>query len=39
VGRLRGWWAFGFTAYTLLRVLRGEYRKMSWLVYYLGHGG
>ncbi len=42
--------AFGFTAYTLLRVLRGEYRKVSWLVYvltalflarfyYLGHGG
>ena len=41
--------AFGFTAYTLLRVLRGESRKVSWLVYvltalflarfyYLGHG-
>jgi AGZA family xanthine/uracil permease-like MFS transporter len=42
--------AFGFTAYTLLRMLRGEFRKVSWLVYvltalflarfyYLGHGG
>lgn len=27
--------AFGFTAHTLLRVLRGEYRKVSWLVYLL----
>lgn len=27
--------AFGFTAYTLLRVLRGEFRKVSWLVYVL----
>ncbi len=27
--------AFGFTAYTLLRVLRGEFRKVNWLVYVL----
>lgn len=27
--------AFGFTAYTLLKVLRGEYRKVNWLVYLL----
>jgi AGZA family xanthine/uracil permease-like MFS transporter len=27
--------AFGFTVYTLLRVLRGEFRKVSWLVYVL----
>ena len=27
--------AFGFTAYTLLKVLRGESRKVSWLVYLL----
>ena len=42
--------AFGFTAYTLLKVLRGRYREVNWLVYaltalfiarfvYLGHGG
>jgi AGZA family xanthine/uracil permease-like MFS transporter len=41
--------AFGFTAYTLLKVLRGRYRDVNWLVYaltalfiarfvYLGHG-
>jgi AGZA family xanthine/uracil permease-like MFS transporter len=27
--------AFGFIAYTLLRVCRGEYRRVSWLVYLL----
>ena len=27
--------AFGFTAYTLLKVLRGEFRKVNWLVYLL----
>lgn len=27
--------AFGFTAHTLLRVLRGEFRKVNWLVYLL----
>lgn len=27
--------AFGFTAYTLLRLLRGEWRKVSWLMYVL----
>ena len=27
--------AFGFTAYTLLKVLRGEFRKVHWLVYLL----
>ena len=27
--------AFGFTAYTLLRILRGEFRKVNWLVYVL----
>ncbi len=27
--------AFGFTAYTLLKVLRGEFRTVSWLVYIL----
>jgi AGZA family xanthine/uracil permease-like MFS transporter len=27
--------AFGFTAYTLLMVLRGEFRQVSWLVYLL----
>jgi len=42
--------AFGFTGYTLLKVLRGQFRQVSWLVYvltvlflarfyYLGHGG
>ncbi len=27
--------AFGFTAYTLLRVLSGDWRKVNWLVYLL----
>ena len=27
--------AFGFTAYALLRILRGEFRKTHWLVYLL----
>ena len=27
--------AFGFTAYTLLKVLRGQYREVNWLVYAL----
>jgi AGZA family xanthine/uracil permease-like MFS transporter len=27
--------AFGFTSYTLLRVLRGEGREVNWLVYVL----
>ena len=27
--------AFGFTAHTLLKVLRGEFRKVNWLVYVL----
>jgi len=27
--------AFGFTAYTLLKVARGEFRSVSWLVYAL----
>jgi AGZA family xanthine/uracil permease-like MFS transporter len=27
--------AFGFTAYTLLKVLRGQYRDVNWLVYGL----
>lgn len=27
--------AFGFTAYTLLKVLRGQYRDVNWLVYVL----
>lgn len=27
--------AFGFTAYTLLRVLRGEFRQVNWFVYVL----
>jgi AGZA family xanthine/uracil permease-like MFS transporter len=27
--------AFGFTAYTLLKVLHGEFRKVNWLVYLL----
>lgn len=27
--------AFGFTAYTILRVAKGEYRKVNWLVYVL----
>jgi len=27
--------AFGFVAFTLLKVIRGEYRGVSWLVYVL----
>jgi len=27
--------AFGFTAYTLLRVLRGQFRRVNWFVYVL----
>ncbi|MDZ4796879.1 MAG: NCS2 family permease [Bryobacteraceae bacterium] len=27
--------AFGFTAYTLLRVLRGEFSKLNWFMYIL----
>ena len=27
--------AFGFTAWTLLAILRGEYRRIHWLVYVL----
>lgn len=27
--------AFGFTAYVLLRVLKGEFRKVNWVVYLL----
>jgi AGZA family xanthine/uracil permease-like MFS transporter len=27
--------AFGFTAYTVLRVIRGEWRKVNWLMYVL----
>ena len=27
--------AFGFTSYTLLKVLAGEYRKVNWFVYLL----
>ncbi|HTR38858.1 MAG TPA: NCS2 family permease [Bryobacteraceae bacterium] len=27
--------AFGFTAYTVLKIARGEYRSVSWLVYAL----
>ena len=27
--------AFGFTAYTLMKVLRGKYRQVSWVVYVL----
>jgi AGZA family xanthine/uracil permease-like MFS transporter len=27
--------AFGFVSYTLLRVFRGEFRRVSWLVYVL----
>jgi AGZA family xanthine/uracil permease-like MFS transporter len=27
--------AFGFTSYTLLKVLHGEFRKVNWLVYLL----
>lgn len=27
--------AFGFTAYTLVHVLRGEFRRITWLMYAL----
>ena len=27
--------AFGFIAYTLLKVLRGRFREVSWMVYVL----
>ena len=27
--------AFGFTSYTLMRVLRGEFTKVNWFVYLL----
>jgi AGZA family xanthine/uracil permease-like MFS transporter len=27
--------AFGFTSYTLMRLLRGEFRQVNWLVYVL----
>ena len=27
--------AFGFTAYTLLKVARGQFRDVNWLVYAL----
>jgi adenine/guanine/hypoxanthine permease len=27
--------AFGFTAYTLLKVLRGKFRQVNWFVYAL----
>ena len=27
--------AFGFCAYTLLRIARGEFRKVGWMVYVL----
>lgn len=27
--------AFGFTAYTVMRVIRGEFRQINWLVYLL----
>jgi AGZA family xanthine/uracil permease-like MFS transporter len=27
--------AFGFVSYTFLRVIRGEFRKVNWLVYVL----
>ena len=27
--------AFGFTSYTLLRMIRGQFRQVSWLVYLL----
>ena len=28
-------WAFGFTAYTLLKVLAGKFRQVNWFVYLL----
>ena len=27
--------AFGFTAYTLLKILRGKFRQVNWFVYVL----
>jgi len=27
--------AFGFTAYTLMRMIRGEFREINWVVYAL----
>jgi AGZA family xanthine/uracil permease-like MFS transporter len=27
--------AFGFTAYTLIRICRGEFRQVNWMVYLL----
>ena len=27
--------AFGFTAFTLLKVLRGKFREVNWFVYVL----
>ena len=27
--------AFGFTAYTLLKILRGKFREVNWFVYLL----
>jgi AGZA family xanthine/uracil permease-like MFS transporter len=27
--------AFGFTAFTLIKVLRGRFRQVSWMVYAL----
>jgi len=27
--------AFGFISYTVLRIIRGEFRKVNWLVYLL----
>ena len=27
--------AFGFTAYTLMKILRGKFREVNWFVYVL----
>jgi AGZA family xanthine/uracil permease-like MFS transporter len=27
--------AFGFTAHTLIKVMRGKYRQVNWVVYLL----
>ena len=27
--------AFGFTAWTLIRILRGQFREVNWMVYAL----
>ena len=27
--------AFGFTAFTLIRIIRGEFRQITWFVYLL----